>query len=602
MLRAANQRGQLQTHPYNTVEQRQGSRVAIPIALTVVFGLMLLLLDYYQLSPSGQAQLPVDISYNSDDSIEELYDFDSHMKPIDHLRQIRRGGDYIRIRFTIPPSADHRQLYIDTFYGQLVLHLNDDQVVNHIDKVGVLANRSRWLFPLPPSDQNITADALIKSSLMPKYTIYLLPSRSGIVAVLKDTACFLIWPAFVLCYILMAAIGHKQNQVPVERKDICVWLLLLATGLHGYQPYLPQSELQPMLFKLGFVLNSFAGMLLANDILTRLQLPVKTRQSLMGLGIILNAVVLPIRSSPFMLTGIQVLFGYQALLLLVVAGYRMVRRRHSFPMGYAEALYCLYGISFLPHWLVVLTGWPLETLYLQIAFPLAAGICMLIGFATENRARTRQSREEQDYLLRFKPAHIGRYQDLLDLFLQQPEHFKHARNVSLYTYEICLQAELAPELAQTVAQAAFLHDIGKMMVPKAVLFKQHKLTTEEYEQIKTHTQYGYQLFSNTSDPLLKMAAMIALHHHERYDGNGYIGLAGDDINQYAQIVCIADVFDAISSERTYKHSWTFEDCFDYIVKGSGTLFNPRYIDAFVKAKDAIYQVFQSCHGIGGGNA
>jgi hypothetical protein len=599
-LKAANHREQLQTSMNNTSDKRHISRV-VPIVLTAVLGLVCVVLDIYNLSPSGQAEMPVSISYHSADNIEELYDLDSQMNSIDHFRQIRREGEYIRIRFTIPPSASDRQLYIDTFFGQLSLHLNDDQVVNHIDKVGIMDHRSRWFIPLSSSDQEMIADLLIKSPLMPKYTAYLLPPQSGILAVLKDTAVFLIWPAFVIGYILMSIAGHKKNKVTVERKDICVWLLLLSSGLHMYLPYLPaQSYIQVTLFKLGFVFINIAGMLMANGILSRMQLPVRTRHAWMGIGIVLNAVILPIRSSLFMLTGIRLLFWYQVLLLLVIAGYGIIRRRHSFPMGYTETLYSLFFLSFLPHWLVVLVGWPLETLYLQIPFPLAAGICMLTGVASESRARTKQSQADVDYMMRFKPAHIGKYQDLLELFLQQSEHLSHARNVSLYTYEICLKSDIAPEQAETIAQAAFLHDIGKMMVPKALLFKENKLTNEEYEQIKTHTKYGYQLFLDSSNELLRLAATIALHHHERYDGNGYIGLAGEDINQYAQIVSIADVFDAVSSERTYKQSWTFEDCFDYIKNGSGILFNPQYIKSFINAKDEIYHVFQRCNAIGGG--
>jgi putative two-component system response regulator len=152
-----------------------------------------------------------------------------------------------------------------------------------------------------------------------------------------------------------------------------------------------------------------------------------------------------------------------------------------------------------------------------------------------------------------------------------------------------LSGAIAAELGETdewVGQlrlAARLHDIGKVAVPDAILLKPGPLTPDEFDVMKTHTTIGAEILSGSASPLIQLAAEVALNHHERWDGTGYpAGLAAEDIPASGRIVTVADVFDALTSHRTYKHAWSPLDAANYIVGARGMQFEPRVVDAFVK--------------------
>ncbi len=151
-----------------------------------------------------------------------------------------------------------------------------------------------------------------------------------------------------------------------------------------------------------------------------------------------------------------------------------------------------------------------------------------------------------------------------------------------------LSADIAAELGEAgewVGQlrlAARLHDIGKVAVPDAILLKPGPLTPDEFDVMKTHTTIGAEILSGSASPLIQLAAEVALNHHERWDGTGYpSGLAADRIPISGRIVTVADVFDALTSHRTYKHAWSPLDAATYIIGSRGMQFEPRIVDAFV---------------------
>jgi putative two-component system response regulator len=151
-----------------------------------------------------------------------------------------------------------------------------------------------------------------------------------------------------------------------------------------------------------------------------------------------------------------------------------------------------------------------------------------------------------------------------------------------------LSGEIAHELGEPVewvAQlrlAGRLHDIGKVAVPDSILLKPGPLTTEEFDVMKTHTTIGAEILAGSSSPLIQLASEVALNHHERWDGTGYpSGLVAADIPLSGRVVTVADVFDALTSHRTYKHAWTPLEAIQYIVSARGAQFEPRIVDAFV---------------------
>ena len=126
-----------------------------------------------------------------------------------------------------------------------------------------------------------------------------------------------------------------------------------------------------------------------------------------------------------------------------------------------------------------------------------------------------------------------------------------------------------------------MHDIGKIGIPDNILNKPGKLTPEEFEIMKTHAQIGYEMLKHSNKPILKTAAIVSKEHHEKYNGKGYPeGKKGEDIHIYGRITAVADVFDALGSDRVYKKAWDDDRIFKLFKEERGEHFCPKVIDAF----------------------
>ena len=151
---------------------------------------------------------------------------------------------------------------------------------------------------------------------------------------------------------------------------------------------------------------------------------------------------------------------------------------------------------------------------------------------------------------------------------------------------------LTTELISLISSASALHDVGKISIPNEIINKPGRLTREEFEVIKTHAAVGADMLTtlpiHTDEPLLKAAYSICRWHHERYDGKGYPdGLAGDDIPIGAQVVALADVYDALTSERCYKRAYTHDEALTMIINGECGSFNPLLLDCLTELGDAL---------------
>jgi putative two-component system response regulator len=156
--------------------------------------------------------------------------------------------------------------------------------------------------------------------------------------------------------------------------------------------------------------------------------------------------------------------------------------------------------------------------------------------------------------------------------------------IRMSKYAMKLGEALGLDVAQCdlLQHASPLHDVGKIGIPDSILLKPGKLTPEEFEIMKTHTTIGAKILAGSDSPVMKMAEVIALTHHERWDGKGYpYGLKGNEIPFIGQISSVCDVFDALTSERPYKKAWSFDAAAAEIKTMSGANFNPKVAESFM---------------------
>lgn len=167
----------------------------------------------------------------------------------------------------------------------------------------------------------------------------------------------------------------------------------------------------------------------------------------------------------------------------------------------------------------------------------------------------------------------------------------HVKRVAEYSKVLALKYGLDEKEAELLKLASPMHDIGKVGIPDSILNKPGKLTFDEFEIMKTHAQLGYDMLKYSSKPILKAASIVAYYHHEKYDGSGYPrGLKGEDIHIYGRITAIADVFDALGSDRVYKKAWEDERIFELFKEEKGKHFDPKLIDIFFENLDEIYKI------------
>lgn len=167
----------------------------------------------------------------------------------------------------------------------------------------------------------------------------------------------------------------------------------------------------------------------------------------------------------------------------------------------------------------------------------------------------------------------------------------HIIRMSRYSQQLALAAGMSEQEAETVLNASPMHDIGKIGIPDSVLMKPGKLDPDEWEVMKTHVDIGVEILSGSDFNLMNMAAEIAQSHHEKWDGTGYPGgLVGEDIPLTGRVVAIADVFDALTTERPYKKAWPVDETVEFLKEQSGKHFDPKLVELFIGILPEILQI------------
>ncbi|MBU2549142.1 MAG: response regulator [Proteobacteria bacterium] len=171
---------------------------------------------------------------------------------------------------------------------------------------------------------------------------------------------------------------------------------------------------------------------------------------------------------------------------------------------------------------------------------------------------------------------------------------RHVKRLSHYCRIVGRGLELPEEHLDALFHASALHDVGKIGIPDHILLKPGRLTDAEFQIMQTHTRIGAQLLDSHDSKLLQMARVIALTHHEKWDGSGYPrGLAGTRIPLEGRITAICDVFDALTSKRVYKKAWTVDEAVEQLKKDAGRHFDPELVEAFLDHLDPCLQIVET---------
>ena len=169
----------------------------------------------------------------------------------------------------------------------------------------------------------------------------------------------------------------------------------------------------------------------------------------------------------------------------------------------------------------------------------------------------------------------------------------HVIRVAEYSRLLAELRGLDEETCYLIHRAAPLHDAGKVAIPDHILHKEGSLDPDEWEIMKTHAMRGYEIFKNSTRPLLKMVALIAREHHENWDGSGYPdGLAGEEIGMAGRIVRLADVFDALGNKRCYKKAWSLEEVFRFTGENAGSLFDPELVRLLLQNRQRFLDIME----------
>ncbi|WP_445492318.1 HD-GYP domain-containing protein [Niallia sp. 03133] len=170
-----------------------------------------------------------------------------------------------------------------------------------------------------------------------------------------------------------------------------------------------------------------------------------------------------------------------------------------------------------------------------------------------------------------------------DVFLYDDYIFSHSLNVTVYSLALGKELKLSTKQLEVLGLGAILHDVGKINIPLNILLKQGKLTEQEFEQIKTHAEIGYRMLKDIPN-LSLLVAHCAYQHHERINGSGYPrGITGDEIHLFGKIIAVADVFDAITSNRVYRKAMLPHEALEILYAGINKLYDAKIVEAFRKA-------------------
>ena len=250
-----------------------------------------------------------------------------------------------------------------------------------------------------------------------------------------------------------------------------------------------------------------------------------------------------------------------------------------FPKSYSKLGFVLYSKNLLTESSFLLTT-KMQIQLLRYKPFIIASVFTAVGFFILILAhinywvlKQQQNRNEKE---------ISEFLKLCASFIDTRDKYtkKHSYNVATYSKMLAEELGYNTEFQKNIFSIGMLHDIGKVLIPREILCKPGKLTAEEWEEMKNHTTYGAEILKDFKG--IKNVRTAAMYHHERYDGKGYMeGLAGNEIPLEARIVCVADSFDAMATDRAYRPHLSKEVILSELENGKGTQFDPKIAQAMI---------------------
>lgn len=594
------------------------------LILAVAFGVLVFSFSYlcfFFLTPSAQISELTDMKYTY--SSREVVNASSvsDWTTIEKIEDVRENADsrYLIIKAVLP-SVPEGQLYLRSFNGTARISLEGEVLFDNLQE-NKLSGSSYIRVPLPENFAGKPIEIVLYSPFSNSFHLGVVPSdfslfTSTTLPYAGMILCTILFVIAIISLVLCFLTGRHTTQMPA-----C--FLLAASVLSFSVILLEYSDLfgdLPFLFCLKICLLHIVSMLCLLETAVRYQLWDSTVEGLLAVNILYALCVAFLNGNVFFVSLLKagiILQVINAVCILV----KFSRQRKPVTATYIAAT-LVFWIADIVFW-YALTAQNLT--FQLIALALSTGIYGLITgiriyprsekekpeIISKNRMQVSETVSETENEEKTADHTIEERSYIVDenmlMAKLKPLVFKkvfgqdrHSLNVAEYTFALCGSMGMSEQAARNIADAAALHDIGKLCVSERILAKLEELSEEEFNEIRRHNIYGYQLLNSEADPFFKMAALVAKEHHEHIDGTGYIGLKGDEISIPARIVAVADVFDALVSLREYKKPWEFDKAADYILEHRQDYFDKDVVDAFFSAKTRIYDIYQSHIEMAGG--
>lgn len=580
--------------------------ICFTLALLLMLGIFAVYInlvhnDYIAL---GDGEIIDDWEYTTGYSIVDINNSSNTYNKVKSLSGIKTSANdnFIRLKKKVDSKDNINYLNINTYFNQINVEINGGLVYNSIDSLTKFATDLYIDVEVPKSSDEIEIVVTVKAAFTPKIDIVALGSTGTSLSLSNVLVKTTVLSAITgILSLIAGAVGILSTKERFKTKLIGVgisgflffvfwfiYILMLSTNIDSL-----------VLFRLCFALAMTAAFIQPFYSSRLATSGTAVMQFFSAVGILyITLFVLSSREEFFIF--LLKNFGFYLLAFYIAIAIVYISQKPKLSSLIYTSSFIALSLSVISFWISYSVNLSyhlvIVVLALYIIHIIACFISYSFSFTKVKKAKTEKIDTETDgVMFNFSPydlmKELGSVGELFELVLSVPHNYAHIRNVSYYVYAICYHHGYTVDECKKIAKASLLHDIGKLMVPNSIRNKFDTLTSEEFEEMKKHTQHGYDILSSGSSELMKTGATIARQHHERYDGNGYFGIKGEEINEFAQITCIADVFDAITSERKYKKAWSFNDGFNYILNHAGTYFSPVFIESFKKAKDDISTIY-----------